>query len=175
MAKPLIYILPVRSNMYLSQIWLNGSFLSSFIIIWIFSTLLRQNQKVFPSSVNTRQWPTQVRISLGNVVLCSQTSLSFWGSSHVAFRNFWAGCTMPSTGNFLNLETRSIFASMYFIWDCDTGVLGCLSKRVVCFGVPGRKRFDVPWYMRLLTSTLRKMEGFCLFLPGDAGLILCTC
>lgn len=44
-------------------------------------------------------------------------------------------------------------------------ILGCLSKGVICVGIPGRKRFDVD----LLNSTLLKTG--VLFVPNEAVLL----
>lgn len=75
---------------------------------------------------------------------------------------------MPSTRNVPPIrDTQHYFQHIFLrMWLCGAvRILWCLSKGVICFGVPGRKRFDALWS----PSTLLKME--VLFVPDEAVLL----
>lgn len=79
------------------------------------------------------------------MILSCQTCLFFWGNSPV-FRSFWVGHTIPDT-----LHVRL----------CDAvRILGCLSKRVIGFGVPRRRKFGSSLCAHLLRSPSEKGTRF---------------
>lgn len=90
---------------------------------------------------------------LGTMIFSCQTCLFFWGNSP-ALRSFWVGNTIPNT--------RHDFLHILHVRLCDAlRILRCLSKKLICFGVPGRKRFGASLYIDLLKSTSEKGTG-CL-------------
>lgn len=94
------------------------------------------------------------------------------GAALLPLAAFWVGCTMPSTRNVPPVtDTQHYFQHILcHVRLCDAvRIPWCVSKGSICFGVPGRERFDALWCVALHNNAVLKTG--CLFVPDELVLL----